>query len=210
MWGVALKLLKAEWRSLIVVLVLTGAGVWFGTFLTEKQLSEQVLAFSQEKARLNSDFNAQKTLWDKERLAAADQYAADLNAALEAQNAWHQKADELTRTLAAKEQQHQQTATNLQKRLNDAIARDGSTYTGLGPHSLQLWREALGYPEAKGINAGNGMSETTGGHAAYPTDAYGSGGGLSPAGIVSHSAEYGKWCLVLRDRLQALNDYYNR
>lgn len=34
------------------------------------------------------------------------------------------------------------------------------------------------------------------------------GGGLSPSGIVGHSAEYGKWCLSLRDRLQAINDYY--
>lgn len=210
MWVAALKLLKAEWRSLLVVLVLTGAGVWFGTFLTSQQLSDQALSFSQEKSRLNDGFNAQKTQWDKERLAAANQYAADLNAALKAKSAWQQKADELTRTLADKEQQHKRNIADLKKRLNDAIARDGSTYTGLGPHSLQLWREALGYPGAEGINAGNGVPETTGGHAADSTDAYGSGGGLSPAGIVNHSAEYGQWCLVLRDRLQALNDYYNR
>lgn len=208
MWEIALTLLKAKWKSLLIAAVLVGGGVWFGTFITDRQLSEQALEFSGEKERLNNDFNSQKTLWDKERLAASDQYAADLKAALDAQNAWHKKADDLSVQLAAREREHDRTVTNLERRLNDAITRDGTDYTGIGPHSLQLWREALGYTSADNLTAGDGLPETASGHAGPAGDATRPHGGLSPSGIVSYSAEYGRWCQRLRDRLQALNDYY--
>ncbi|WP_314140411.1 hypothetical protein [Buttiauxella noackiae] len=208
MLGIALKLLKANWKSLLVAAVLLGGGVWFGTFITDKQLSEQALAFSGEKERLNNDFNSQKTLWDQERLAASGRYAADLKAALDTQNAWHKKADDLSVQLAAQESEHSRTVTNLKRRLNDAITRDGTDFTGIGPHGLQLWREALGYASDENLTAGHGLSEAASGDAGPAGDAASTRGGLSPAGIVSYSAEYGRWCLILRDRLQALNDYY--
>ncbi|KNC89914.1 hypothetical protein [Trabulsiella odontotermitis] len=210
MWPAALKILKDNWKTLLVIAVLLGGGVWVGMFLSEKALTEQALTFSQEKQKLTDDFSAQKSAWDKERLAAASQYAVDLRAALDRQKAWQDKADALSRQMAEKERQHTRTVNDLQRRLNDALESDGGTYTGIGPASLQLWRESLGYPGAESITAGHGLSEAASSATGNTGNATGTEGGLSPSGIISHSGEYGKWCLLMRDRLQALNDFYNK
>lgn len=210
MWETALKILKDNWRTWLVIALLFGSGVWFGMFISGNALDEQALTFSQEKQKLTDDFNAQKNQWDKERIAAANNYAADLLAALNNQNAWQAKADELSHLLAKKEQDHTRTVSDLKRRLNDALKSDGGTYTGIGPASLQLWRESLGYPGTESLTAGHGLSEAASGAAGNSGNAPGTGGGLSPAGIISHSGEYGKWCLVMRDRLQALNDFYSK
>ncbi|EBP3538321.1 hypothetical protein OJ40_06585 [Salmonella enterica subsp. enterica] len=208
MWAITLKLLKSNWKSLLLIVVLAGGGVWLGTCMTQSQLRDQALAFSNEKSTLISGFNTQKSQWDQERISAANQYASNLKDALMAQQAWQRKADELSRQLAAQEVSHQRAVKDLKERLKNAIKSDGNTYTGIGPASLQLWREALGYPAAQTVHAGHHLPETTGGAAGDTGDANSAGGGLSPSGIVRHSAEYGKWCLSLRDRLQAINDYY--
>lgn len=210
MWPAALKILKDNWKTLLIIVALVGGGIWFGMFLSDKALAEQALTFSQEKQKLTDDFRAQKSAWDKERLAAASQYATDLRAALDRQKAWQDKADELTRQMAEKERQHTRAVNDLQRRLNDAINSDGDTYTGIGPAGLQLWREALGYPGAENLSAGHGLSEASSGATGNPGNATGTGGGLSPAGIIRNSGEYGKWCLVMRDKLQALNDFYSK
>ncbi|MEA9015818.1 hypothetical protein [Salmonella enterica] len=208
MWAITLKLLKGNWKSLLLIVVLSGGGVWLGTLITQSRLSDQALAFSNEKSTLISGFNTQKSQWDQERITAANQYASDLKDALAAQQTWQRKADEMSRQLAEQDASHQREVKDLKKRLKNAIKSDGNTYTGIGPASLQLWREALGYPTAQTVNAGHYLPETTGSAAGDTGDAISASGGLSPSGIVAHSAEYGKWCLSLRDRLQAINDYY--
>ena len=46
MWAITLKLLKSNWKPLLLIVVLSGGGVWLGTLITQSQLSEQALAFS--------------------------------------------------------------------------------------------------------------------------------------------------------------------
>ncbi|ENP3040943.1 hypothetical protein ACDB75_004012 [Salmonella enterica] len=208
MWAITLKLLKGNWKSLLLIVVLSGGGVWLGTLITQSRLSDQALAFSNEKSTLISGFNTQKSQWDQERITAANQYASDLKDALAAQQTWQRKADEMSRQLAEQDASHQREVKDLKERLKNAIKSDGNTYTGIGPASLQLWREALGYPTTQTVNAGHYLPKTTGSSAGDTGDAISASGGLSPSGIVGHSAEYGKWCLSLRDRLQAINDYY--
>lgn len=205
MWGTALKILKENW----VLIALFSGGMWLGITATHHELSEQALAFANEKQELTDDFNAQKKQWDKERITAASKYATDLQSALNNQQAWQDKADVLSRELADKERQHTRTVNDLKRRLSDALKSDGTTYTGIGPASLQLWRESLGYPGTESFTAGDSLSETASGVAGNTGNASGTRGGLSPAGILSHSGEYGKWCLTLRDRLQAISDFYN-
>lgn len=208
MWEAALKTLKDNWKSLLVVLVLAGAGVWFGTFITANELDTQALKFSKEKQALTDSFHVKERLWDQERLSAANQYAADLKTALDVQNAWHQKADALTLVLAEKQKAHDETVRDLKKRLNDALNKDGPGYTGIGPGGLQLLREAFGYPGIENPATGQHLPATassTPGHSGQTTS---TGGGLSPTGIVTFSAEYGAWCQLLESRLQAINDYY--
>lgn len=146
MWEAAKKILRVSWKPLLVVVVLTGSGIWFGTFITANKLDAQALAFSQEKQRLTDGFSEKERQWDQERLSAANQYATDLKAALDKQNAWQQKADALTRELAEKQKVHDETVRDLKKRLKDALDKDGPGYTGIGPGGLQLFREAFGYP----------------------------------------------------------------
>ncbi|AKE61142.1 hypothetical protein F384_22535 [Citrobacter amalonaticus Y19] len=208
MWETALTILKDNWKSLLVVLVLAGGGVWFGTFITHSELATQALAFSQEKQTLTDGFNEKQRQWDQERLSAANQYAADLSSARAAENAWHKKADTLTLQLDEKQKAHDKTVRDLNRRLSDALKNDGPGYTGIGPDGLQLFREALGYPATGGITAGQHLSETSGSAAAYPGTTGRTGGGLSAGGIITFSTEYGQWCQLLEDRLQAINEYY--
>lgn len=210
MWKTALTILKDNWKSLLVVLVLVGGGVWCGIFITRTELATQALAFSQEKQALKDDFSAKERQWDQERLSAANQYAADLNAARAAEDAWHKKADTLTRQLDEKQKAHDKTVHDLRERLNDALKNDGPGYTGIGPGGLQLFREALGYSPTDSVTAGQHLPETSGGTAAYSGTSSGTRGGLSAGGIITFSTEYGKWCQLLEDRLQAINEYYRK
>ncbi|HCT2633833.1 TPA: hypothetical protein OTR94_001578 [Enterobacter roggenkampii] len=210
MWEAALKILKVSWKPLLVIMVLTGCGIWFGTFITDNKLDTQALAFSQEKQSLTDGFSAKERQWDQERLSAANQNAADLKAALDKQNAWQQKADELTRELAEKQKKHDETVRDLKKRLDDALDKDGPGYTGIGPGGLQLFREAFGYPGAEGLSTGQYLPATASGTSGHSGQATGTGGGLSPRGIVAFSAEYGAWCQLLEGRLQTINEYYRK
>ncbi|MBE8111915.1 hypothetical protein, partial [Escherichia coli] len=179
-------------------------------FITGNKLDAQALAFSQEKQRLTEGFSEKERQWDQERLSAANQYAADLKAALDKQNAWQQKADALTRELAEKQKAHDETVRDLKKRLKDALDKDGPGYTGIGPGGLQLFREAFGYPGTESLPAGQHLPATASGTSGHSGQATGTGGGLSPTGIVSFSAEYGAWCQLLEGRLQAINEYYRK
>lgn len=55
--GAAQKILKVSWKPLLIVVVLTGCGIWFGTFITGNKLDAQALAFSREKQRLTDGFS---------------------------------------------------------------------------------------------------------------------------------------------------------
>ena len=116
----------------------------------------------------------------------------------------------LTRELAEKQKAHDETVRDLKKRLKDALDKDGPGYTGIGPGGLQLFREAFGYPGAESLPAGQHLPATASGAPGHTGQATGTGGGLSPTGIVSFSAEYGAWCQLLEGRLQAINEYYRK
>ena len=119
-------------------------------------------------------------------------------------------SDELTARLAKNASDSERRISDIRRRLNDALKRDGSTYTGIGPDGLQLWREALGWSAdgAAGTPAGDGLSEAPGRAAAGAGNARPARGGLSASGLITGSAAYGQWCLSLRDRLQAISDFY--
>ncbi len=175
MWEAALKILKVSWKPLLVVVVLTGCGIWFGTFITGNKLDAQALAFSKEKQSLTDGFSEKERQWDQERLSAANQYATDLKAALDKQNAWQQKADALTRELAEKQKAHDETVRDLKKRLKDALDKDGPGYTGIGPGGLQLFREAFGYPGTESLPAGQHLPATASGTSGHSGQATGTG-----------------------------------
>jgi len=206
-WKAALKILRDNWTSLLLIVVLVGVGVLFGSFITSSKLDKQALKFAEQKQTLTDDFNAQKNQWEQERTAAADKYATDLQTALDTQAVWKQKADALSVKLAENERAYTRKVNDLKQRLKDALKSDGNAYTGIGPAGLQLYTEALGYGN-QSVTAGVGVSGTASVNAGAAGNAISPGGGLSAGGIISHATEYGQWCLILRDRLQALKNYY--
>lgn len=93
------------------------------------------------------------------------------------------------------------TQRQLKQRIPDATRTDGPRFTGLGPDSLRLYRQFLGYSAAD--PAADLPSADTGnaGEAAAPT---GAATGLPPDDLLKHAADYGAWCQKLD---QQLNSY---
>lgn len=205
-----LKLLKAEWASLLVMAALLGGGVWFGTHLTAGKLSDQKASYETALRSQSDRFSDERAQWQVQKTAAANQYAADLKEALRQRDAEQVRADALTAQLAKLASDSERRVSDIKRRLNDALKRDGSSYTGLGPDGMQLWLDALGWSADGTLSAaaGHGVPETTGSAAAGAGHARTAGAGLTPGGIITGSAAYGQWCLSLRDRLQAINDFY--
>lgn len=89
----------------------------------------------------------------------------------------------------------------LKQRIPDATRTDGPRFTGLGPDSLRLYRQLLGYsaadPDANLPPADTGNA----GEAAAPA---GAATGLPPDDLLTHAADYGAWCQQLD---QQLNSY---
>lgn len=205
-----LKLLRAEWASLLVIAALLGGGVWFGTFITGGRLADQKSGYEETLRQHDKASADERAQWQSQKTAAANQYAADLKEALRQRDAEQVRADALTAQLAKLARDSERRVSDIKRRLNDALKRDGNSYTGLGPDGMQLWLDALGWSAVGPLSAaaGHGVSETTGSAAAGAGHARTAGAGLTPGGIITGSAAYGQWCLSLRDRLQAINDFY--
>lgn len=89
----------------------------------------------------------------------------------------------------------------LKQRIPHVTHSDGPRFTGLGPDSLRLYRQLLGYTTAD--PAADLPSADTGnaGEAAAPA---GAAAGLPPDDLLKHAADYGAWCRQLD---QQLNSY---
>lgn len=57
-----------------------------------------------------------------------------------------QIADKLTAELAETKNRAAQEREELQRQIDEALKKDGPTYSGLGPGGLCIYRRALGYP----------------------------------------------------------------
>ncbi|WP_406850401.1 hypothetical protein [Chromobacterium phragmitis] len=88
------------------------------------------------------------------------------------------------------------------QRIDDVTRNDGSRFTGLGPDSLRLYRQLLGYsdplPGAQSLPAG-AAAQTAGPDA-----------GLPASDLLAHAADYGDWCQQLEQRLVALKQLYSQ
>lgn len=134
----------------------------------------------------------QKTAFDLEKLNAT-------NTALSKEKAANDKATRLSYELARLQRQLTQQEQSRHEQINQAVKEDGSSFTGIGPDSVQLYRQALGYPNA----SGNSLSSATSKSASNTANA-----GLSPVALLNHANSYGAWCLTMREQLIELNKLY--
>ncbi|MBX9269124.1 hypothetical protein [Chromobacterium violaceum] len=123
-------------------------------------------------------------------------------AAMELQRQWRQRIDQLESRLLEQQQALQAQQRRNAQRIDDVTRNDGPRFTGLGPDSLRLYRQLLGYadelPGAQPLSAG-AAAQTPGADA-----------GLPAPDLLAHAADYGAWCQQLEQRLVALKQLYSQ
>ncbi|QEL57110.1 hypothetical protein [Chromobacterium paludis] len=123
-------------------------------------------------------------------------------AALAQLRQWQARGNQLEKQLIDKQSALQALQRRNAQRIDDVARNDGSRFTGLGPDSLRLYRQLLGYsaelPGAQPLPAG------------AAAQAAGADGGLPPPDLLAHAADYGAWCGELEQRLLALKQLYAR
>lgn len=145
---------------------------------------------------------AQSVQYESQRLR-------DTAAALAAQAALTQHADQLSRQLAEKSTQRGLRTRTLIQEISHAVLAPRlspcpADLLCLDDHELQLYRAALGYPDPADLPAPTGQSDPIAPHAA----ATGSGLRLSPADLLYHAADYGEWCAQRDDQARTLAALY--
>lgn len=197
-----LSLVLSHLKSHLLTYLLA-LGVGFGAYQLGKisgrsqlqgqldKAGERVSQLETDKAELNNTLRSQ-----------AEQHALAMADALRELQAAQRLGDKLSQELQQTQSHLQVTKDKLKKAIDDAVKRDVG-FTGIGPNGLCLYNAALGYADC-----GQQLPKATGGLAGHPTEAAGSAGGLSPGGLLQHSADYGAWCQTLETQLQKLNQWY--
>ncbi|MBN3254306.1 hypothetical protein H5A33_06655 [Pectobacterium brasiliense] len=196
-----LKLFRAYWPHILILTAVAAFGYNIGhikgTNTRQTELQDAV-TYLQADNELKA---GQIFVFEQDKRIAAELHVAALQKAIADADAQRQRADQLAAELLQTKAELNQTKTQLKRKIPDVVKADGTAFTGIGPDSLRLYRASLGYPT-------DDLPEAASGAAVYPADAARARGGLSPAGLLDHSADYGEWCLILRENMTKLNQFY--
>lgn len=108
--------------------------------------------------------------WTDQQLAAERDYQKQLARAQEIRDRWQQRANALDAQLIAQAQAAQRTETKLRQEIRNAVAQDkadDNCRAGIGAHSVQLYRAALGYKD--GESTGHAADTGTAARATHQT-----------------------------------------
>lgn len=117
----------------------------------------------------------------------------------EAYQRLNEQAHQVSWELLLTKQQLEVTQRQLKQRIPNAVRTDGPRFTGLGPDSLRLYRQLLGYSASGEAD----LPAADAGHVGEAAAAAGTEAGLSPADLLDHAADYGQWCQQLDAQLSA-------
>lgn len=199
-----IALFRTYWPHLLILAAVAAFGYKFGHDAGERAQQTDL----QETIKTLRDSSDKKTAqilaYERDKRLAAEQHAAALQKALADTAAQRARADQLAAELLQTQTELSQANEQRKKDIPHAIKNDGHAFTGIGPDSLRLYRANLGYTD-DGLS---GTGQAPGGAALYPADATRARGGLSPAGLLNHSGDYGEWCLILREKMTKLNQFY--
>ncbi|WP_215782030.1 hypothetical protein [Paludibacterium sp. B53371] len=123
----------------------------------------------------------------------AEQRLAEQAAASDAYRRLNEQAQKVAWELLQARQQLEATQRQLKQRIPNAINSDGASFTGLGPDSLRLYRQLLGYPTGGETD----LPATDARDADQAHQTTGTEEGLPPADLLEHAADYGEWCQKL-------------
>ncbi|KZE34166.1 hypothetical protein [Crenobacter luteus] len=135
----------------------------------------------------------------RQLLRLAEQRLTEQAAAEAAYRRLNEQAHQVGWALLQTRRQLEVTQRQLKQRIPDATRTDGPRFTGLGPDSLRLYRQFLGYPASGEAD----LPAADAGHAGEAAAAAGTEAGLSPADLLEHAADYGQWCQQLDAQLSA-------
>ncbi|QOZ82250.1 MULTISPECIES: hypothetical protein [Chromobacterium] len=145
---------------------------------------------------------AEQRAADQGRQAAeAERAQRQLQAALQQQQRLRELLGRQEARLLSQQRDLQQRLQDQKQRIEYVVQQDGGRYGGLGPDSLRLYRQVLGYSTAS-------MSATDSVSIANPNQAAAAGAGLPAADLLAHAADYGAWCQQLEQRLTALGGLF--
>ncbi|WP_051124160.1 hypothetical protein [Dickeya sp. DW 0440] len=197
-----LQFLRVAWLPLVFIVAAAGVAYNVGEQSGHNAGVASQRDENQQLTLKNEQLAAQVLAAEQEKRQVAERQVAALQQAQADATAQRVRADELAVELLDVKTQLTTKMQKLKKEINGAVKNDSNAFTGIGPDGLRLYRASLGYADAVG------MSDTSGGVAVHPANAASAGGGLSPAGLLNHAADYGAWCLTLRGQLEKLNAYY--
>lgn len=202
------ELVKPLLPWLIAVAIVLCAGAWLGILYTSGQMRDDVQTAKDETTAIQHQLDAYKTDVTNEKAEREKQNQQQLSQQLALAELLRKKADDLATQLIAKNNELTRTQRLLHEKIFLLTLNDGAGFTGIGPRALCLYRANLGYPA--GPDCDQYLSATDGGNAGYSGETASAGAGLSPAGILRHSNEYGEWCQVLYNKLNALRQLYGK
>ncbi|EHD21538.1 MULTISPECIES: hypothetical protein [Brenneria] len=200
------SLLRAYWPQIVMLLAVALIGYKFGHSAGQQAHQSELQKTITTLQTDNKRQAAQLFDYEQEKRIAAEQQVAALKKAREQEAAQRARADKLAADLLDAQTELEQTKKELKRMIPYAVTNDGTAFTGIGPDSLRLYKISLGYP----ADSLPGTGEAPRRAAVYPADAIRASGGLSPAGIITHAADYGEWCLTLKGKLEKLNQFYDK
>jgi hypothetical protein len=138
--------------------------------------------------------------YEKQLGKLKDERNAELTQALRDKQTLEQQTNQIGTALLETRAQLARTQQQLKQEISHVVQADGPRWTGIGPASLHLYTQNLGYPVA---SSGPGLPAANPGDAAKADQTGSAGAGLSPTDLLTHSADYGQWCQQLEQQLDA-------
>ncbi|AXG42214.1 MULTISPECIES: hypothetical protein [Photorhabdus] len=115
--------------------------IWLGDRWAESRLQPQINQEIENRQEAELSFyRAQK--------ATAELNAGALHDLIEKQQAQQHANEKMSNDLYAAITRLSQATQRIEQSIPDALSRDGSAYTGIGPDGLRLYQTALGYHHA--------------------------------------------------------------
>lgn len=193
---------------IIAIAVVLSAGAWLGSLYTASRMQDDIRAANAATANVQHQFDTYKTDVATQDAEREKQNQQQLEQQIALATAYRDKADALAAQLLAKNNELTLTRRKLEEKINALTLKDGAGFTGIGPRALCLYSANLGY--SSGPECSQYLSAANGGDAGYSAETGSTGAGLSPAGLLRHSGEYGEWCQVLRNKLNTLRQLYGK
>ncbi|WP_350306961.1 hypothetical protein [Photorhabdus viridis] len=132
-----INLIRRYW----LIVVWGSLCIWLGDRWAGSRLQPQInQEIENRKEAELSFYRAQK--------ATAELNAGALHDLIEQQQAQQHANEKMSNDLYAAITRLSQTTQRIEQSIPDALSRDGSAYTGIGPDGLRLYQTALGYPHA--------------------------------------------------------------